>query len=74
VAPAPEQVARVAAMPPNDMQRSLRAAAMLLPTSGANVGAHVDRLASVPDPKPDHVTVAAALSDIAAHVKAFLGG
>jgi phospholipase C len=73
VAPAPEQVARVAAQPPNDLQKSLGAAAMLLPTIGANIGAHLERLNSVPDPVPGHPTAAAAAADVAAHMKAFLG-
>ncbi len=73
VAPAPEQVARIAAMPPNDLQRGLGAAALLLPTMGADVGAHIQRLSSVPGPMPNHPTVKAAAADVAAHVKAFLG-
>jgi hypothetical protein len=56
------------------MQQGLGAAAMLLPTAAANVGAHVQRLTKVPDPVPVHPTAAAAAADITAHVKAFLGG
>jgi phospholipase C len=73
VAPAPEQVARAAAKPPNSMQRNLSAAALLLPTFGADVGAHIARLASVPDTAPFHATVGDAAADVAAHMRAFLG-
>jgi hypothetical protein len=54
------------------MQSALGSAALLLPTAGAHVGAHVQRL-SVPDTAPNHPTVAHAIADVAAHVKAFLG-
>jgi phospholipase C len=73
VPPAPEQVARLAAMPPNDLQQSLSAMALTLPTVGANIGAHIERLTAVSDPVPAHPTVQAAAADVAAHVKAFLG-
>ena len=73
VAPAAEEVARVAARPPNDLQRSLGAMAAVLPTIGADSGAHVERLARVPDPAPSHATADAAVADARAHVKAFLG-
>ena len=73
VAPAPEQVARVAAQPPNDLQKSLSAAAMVLPTFGADIGAHLQRLNAVPDPVPAHPSAAAAAADAAAHMRAFLG-
>jgi phospholipase C len=66
-------VAREAMKPPNSMQRSLSAAAVQLPTAGANIGAHIERLASVPDAVPSHATVADAAGAIAAHMKAFLG-
>jgi hypothetical protein len=56
------------------MQKGLSAAAMLLPTAASNIGAHVQRLSAVPDPVPTHSTVAAAAADVAAHIKAFLGG
>ena len=74
VAVTPEQLSRSAARAPNGMQKGLGTAAMLLPTAAANVGAHVLRLTKVPDPVPIHANVAAAAADIAAHVKAFLGG
>jgi phospholipase C len=73
VAPAAERVARVAAKPPNDLQRSLSTTAVLLPTLGADVGAHIARLNAVPDQAPSHPTAAAAAADIVAHMKAFLG-
>ncbi len=73
VAPAAARVAQTAAKPPNDLQRSLSTAAVLLPTLGADVGAHIARLNAVRDQAPIHPTAAAAASDIAAHMKAFLG-
>ena len=73
VPPAIEQVARVAAEPPNDLQRSLGAMALVLPTMGAEIGAHVARLSAVADPVPAHPTAADAAKDAVAHVKAFLG-
>jgi phospholipase C len=73
VAPAPAQVARASNKPLNDMQRSLSTTAALLPTLGANVAAHVQRLAGAVDVVPDHDTVADAATDIVAHMKAFLG-
>jgi phospholipase C len=73
IAPAAEEVARVAAKPPNDLQRSLGAMAAVLPTIGADIGVHVERLARVPDPAPSHPTADAAVADARAHVKAFLG-
>ena len=59
--------------PPNDLQRSLSTAAVQLPTAGAEVGAHVNRLASVPDLAPSHATTGEAATDVRAHMKAFLG-
>jgi hypothetical protein len=56
------------------LQRSLTAAAVQLPTAGANVGAHVQRLAAVPDMVPFHATAGNAAADVEAHMKAFLGG
>ncbi len=73
VPPAVEQVMRVAAGAPNDLQKGLSVMAVLLPTMGADIGAHIERLTSVPDPIPSHPTAAAAAADAAAHVKAFLG-
>jgi phospholipase C len=73
VAPAPAQVARAASKPLNDMQRSLAAAAVQLPTVGANIAVHIQRLSSAVDVAPVHNTVADAAADILAHVKAFLG-
>jgi phospholipase C len=73
VPPAPEQVARSAAKPLNDMQKSLTTTAVLLPTAGAEVGAHVQRLSSVPDPVPVRANVGAAAEQVTAHMQAFLG-
>lgn len=71
--PARPQVARAAAKPPNDLQRSLAAAAVHLPTAGADVATHIQRLRSAKNVEPDHATVADAAADVAAHVKGFLG-
>ena len=77
VAPAPPpaaaEVSRVAAKPPNDLQKSLSSAAALLPTLGANVAAHIQRLVDAPPVLPDHASVEQAAGAVAAHVKAFLG-
>ncbi len=73
VPPAHEQVARVAAEPPNDLQKSLAVMASVLPTSGADIAAHAQRLNAVRDPIPLHPTAEAAAADAAAHIKAFLG-
>lgn len=72
IPPAPAQVARAAAKPPNDLQRSLSTAAAQLPTAGANIGAHIQRLSSVLDVVPLHASEADASADVAAHIKAFL--
>lgn len=73
VPPASEQIARIAAKPPNDLQKALATAALHLPTAGANIALHVQRLAAVPDVAPGHLSAAAALADVSSHVKAFLG-
>jgi phospholipase C len=73
VPPAPAQIARSAAKPLNGMQKALATAAFHLPTAGADIAAHVQRLSSVPDVVPFHATVADAVADIRAHVRAFLG-
>jgi hypothetical protein len=67
------EVSRVAAKPPNDLQQSLSTAAALLPTLGANISAHMQRLVDAPPMPPQHETVAVAADAVAAHVKAFLG-
>jgi phospholipase C len=67
------QVASVGAKPPNDLQRSLTSAAVQLPTFGANIGAHIQRLSSVTNLIPDHPTADAAAAHAMAHMKAFLG-
>jgi phospholipase C len=72
--PTAEQLAHAAAQPPNKMQHALNTAALQLPTAGAHVGAHVQRLTTTTDPTPTHPSVQSAAEDIAAHIKAFLGG
>lgn len=71
--PTVEEVARVAARPPNDLQKSLGAMAAILPTVDADIGVHIERLKRVPDPAPAHPTADAAVAEARAHVKAFLG-
>jgi len=71
--PAVAEVARVANKPPNDLQASLAAAAVHLPTLGANVAAHIQRLIDAPPQLPEHATVMNAASAVTANVKAFLG-
>jgi phospholipase C len=66
-------VAHAAAKPPNSLQKSLSTAAVQLPTAGADIGAHLERLSSVPDLVPSHADVGAAAGDVAAHMKAFMG-
>ncbi len=73
VPPAPAQVARAGGKPLNDLQRSLSTAAVQLPTLGADVAVHIQRLAASVDVTPQHDTVADAAADIVAHMKAFLG-
>jgi phospholipase C len=73
VPPTPAQVAALASKPPNDLQKSLSSAAMMLPAAGTNLGAHINQLKSAVSTPPLHSTVAAAASDVAAVVKAFLG-
>jgi hypothetical protein len=73
VPPAPAQVARASGKPLNDLQRSLSTAAVQLPTFGADIAVHIQRLAASVDVTPQHATVADAAADILAHVKAFLG-
>jgi phospholipase C len=73
IPPTPGQVARAAAKPPNSLQKSLSTAALQLPTAGADIATHIQRLRTVPDVAPQHPTVADAAVDVAAHVKAFLG-
>ncbi len=73
VPPAPAQVARAATKPQNDLQRSLSTAAVQLPTAGADIDAHLQRLAAVTDVVPIHATVADASKDITAHMQGFLG-
>jgi hypothetical protein len=55
------------------MQKSLSNAAAALPTMGANVAAHIQRLTDVAPVLANHATVEQAAGAVAAHVKAFLG-
>jgi phospholipase C len=71
--PTGPELAAATAAKPNGMQQALSTAAMLLPTAGADIGAHAERLAAVPDTAPDHPTVATAVTDVLAHLKALLG-
>lgn len=71
--PTPGQLARAAAKPPNSLQQSLATAALHLPTIGANLAAHTQRLNEAQDAALQHDTVADAATDVAAHVKGFLG-
>jgi phospholipase C len=73
VPPTREQVARAGFRPLNDLQKSLVTAAVHLPTLGADIPAHVQRLAAATDLAPVHASVGDAVADIEAHVKAFLG-
>ena len=73
IAATPAELARSAAQPPNGMQHGLNAAAMVLPTAGANIGAQIQRLSVTTDPTPAHTAVRSAAAEIAAHLKAFLG-
>jgi phospholipase C len=70
--PTAEQLAEAAARPPNAMQHALNVAALQLPTMGAHLGAHIERLTTTTDPTPTHPSVQSAAEDIAAHMKAFL--
>jgi phospholipase C len=73
IVPTDAELATAAASKPNDMQKALSTGALLLPTAGADVAAHAERLAAVPDTPPQHPTVAQAVKDVVAHVAAFLG-
>jgi phospholipase C len=73
VPPAREQVARASVKPLNGLQQSLSTAALQLPTFQADIDVHIQRLRAAVDTAPDHASVAAAVADISAHVKAFLG-
>jgi len=73
IPPAPAQVARAAAKPPNNLQQSLSTLAVQLPTVGADVGAHIQRLVAVPDLVPLHATDGDAAASVLGHMQAFLG-
>ena len=67
------ELATAVAAKPNGLQKALSTAALLLPTAGANIDAHAQRLAVVPDTVPNQPTVAKAVVDVLTHVEAFLG-
>jgi phospholipase C len=69
--PSDPELASATAAKPNGMQAALGTAALLLPTAGADIDAHVRRLA-VPDTAPNHPTVGRAIADVVTHVRAFL--
>lgn len=69
----PDKAVAIAAARPNPMQQALSVGAALLPTRNADVDAHADRLAQVPDVNPRHVTVADASVAVRAHMDAFVG-
>ena len=71
--PAAAEVSRVAAKPPNDLQQSLTSAAAILPTVGANISAHIQRLLDAPPVAPKHDSVEMAATAVGSHVAAFLG-
>lgn len=71
-APAAPLVARAAARPLNGMQASLATAAIHLPTAGADLDLHSQRLTSVPDTPSMHTTAGSAGAAVASHMKAFL--
>ena len=52
---------------------SLAGTAVHLPTLGANIAAHIQRLSAAPPELPQHDTVQLAAGAVEAHVKAFLG-
>jgi phospholipase C len=73
VAVSPEQIARSVGRPANNMQSGLHTTAMILPTAGAHLGAHIQRLGQVSDPKPVPASSDTPAATILAHIKAFLG-
>ena len=73
ISPAPAQVARAAAKPPNNLQRILSHLAVHLPTVGSDIGTHIQRLFSRPPATPSHAAVADAAAEVAAYMSAFLG-
>jgi phospholipase C len=71
--PDPGELAAAVAAKPNDLQRALGTTVLMLPTAGADIAAHVQRLGKVPDTAPAHPTVGAAIADVTTHLKAFFG-
>lgn len=68
-----EQVTSAGARPPNNLQKSLAAAAQHLPTAPAGDPTAGRPRRSTRTVVPQHATVAKAASDVAAHVTRFLG-
>ena len=66
-------VAAAAAQPQNDLQASLSHAAVRLPTAGADVALHLDRMAGTALAQTSANTVGEAGADAVAHMRAFLG-
>jgi phospholipase C len=71
-APTDAELASAVAAKPNGMQAALGTAALQLPSAGADIDTHVQRLATVPDTAPNQPTVGKAVADVLTHVKAFL--
>ncbi len=69
--PTPAVLAAAKALPANNLQASLGAAAAHLPTHGADPVRHAARVASAPIPV--QARIAATAEFVATHVKAFLG-
>ena len=73
LSPQAADVARAGARPPNNLQKSLAAAALHLPTARTHLLSHIWRLWSRKDSVPQHATVAEAATDVATHMGRFLG-
>jgi phospholipase C len=73
VAPAADEVLRAANRPPSPLQASLSAAALHLPTLGAELALHIQRLRAVLDVAPDYARTSDAQEAALVHIKAFLG-
>jgi phospholipase C len=71
--PTDAELSAAVAAKPNGLQAALSTAALMLPTAGANTAAHIERLSDATDAAPNQPTVAKAVVDVLAHVKAFLG-
>ncbi|MBN9511046.1 MAG: phospholipase [Alphaproteobacteria bacterium] len=73
VAPSAEDIARAATRPPSTLQAGLSAAALHLPTFGANLALHMLRLRAVLDIAPVHASARDAQVAASVHIGAFLG-